>query len=271
MALSNIALTAGMRANLLSLQSTASLFDTTQTRLSTGKKVNTALDDPIAYFAAKGYMDRANDLSSLKDSMNEAIQGVKAADAGITAIGDLIAQAKSLANSALASASTTERAALATQYNAIEAQVTNLAKDASYKGTNLLQGQNMIANFNESGTSSLTITGFSADAAGLGLVAAAGNWATDANINTDVGLLNTASTTLRTQSKSLSSNLAIVNTRLQFTSNMVNTLTKGADNLTLADMNEEGANLLMLQTRQALSTTALKLSSEAAQSVLRLF
>jgi len=62
-----------------------------------------------------------------------------------------------------------------------------------------------------------------------------------------------------------------VNTRMEFTSQMINTLTGGADKLTLADMNEEGANLLMLQTRQALSTTALSLSSQAAQSVLRLF
>ena len=69
----------------------------------------------------------------------------------------------------------------------------------------------------------------------------------------------------------MSNNLAIVNTRLDFTTNMINTLQKGADNLTLADMNEEGANLLMLQTRQALGTTALSLASQAAQSVLRLF
>ncbi len=69
----------------------------------------------------------------------------------------------------------------------------------------------------------------------------------------------------------MSNNLAVVNTRLDFTTNMINTLQKGADNLTLADMNEEGANLLMLQTRQALGTTALSLASQAAQSVLRLF
>ena len=77
--------------------------------------------------------------------------------------------------------------------------------------------------------------------------------------------------TLRTESKNLSSNLAIVNTRLEFTIQMINTLTGGADKLTLADMNEEGANMLMLQTRQSLGTTALSLSSQAAQSVLRLF
>jgi flagellin len=270
MALSNIALTAGMRTNLLALQNTSSLFDTTQTRLSTGKKVNTALDDPISYFAAKGYMDRANDLSGLKDNMNEAIQTVKAADAGITAIQDLIAQAKSIANSAQASAVTTERTALGTQYDALVGQIGKLALDANYKGSNLLNGDTLTVNFNADATSSLDIVGFTATAAGLAISTGA-DWSTKANITTAITQLDAASGTLRTNSKALSSNLAVVNTRSQFTSNMISTLTKGADNLTLADMNEEGANLLMLQTRQALSTTALKLSSEAAQSVLRLF
>jgi len=272
MALSNIALTAGMRANLLSLQNTSKLFDMTQTRLASGKKVNSALDDPIAYFAAKGYMDRANDLTSLKDNMNEAIQIVKAADAGITAIEDLVAQAKSLANSALASASTTERSSLAVQFDSILTQITDLATDANYKGTNLLGDDDLSVVFNEGSTSSLTIQGFDASATtGLGVAVAANDWAGDGDITAAITDLDTASSTLRTESKTLSSNLAIVNTRLEFTSNMINTLTGGADKLTLADMNEEGANLLMLQTRQALSTTALSLSSQAAQSVLRLF
>jgi flagellin len=271
MALSNITLTSGMRANLLSLQNTASLFDTTQTRLATGKKVNTALDDPVAYFAAKGYMDRANDLSNLKDSMNEAIQIVKAADAGITAIEDLIAQAKSLANSALATANTTERLAYSAQFDSLRTQITDLASDATYKGTNLLDDDDLSVIFNEGSTSSLAIQGFAASAAGLSIDAAAGSWATEANINAAITDLDAASSTLRTESKGLSNNLAIVNTRLEFTSQMMNTLTGGADNLTLADMNEEGANLLMLQTRQSLGVTALSLSSQAAQSILRLF
>lgn len=272
MALSNITLTAGMRANLLALQGTANLFDTTQTRLATGKKVNSALDDPVAYFAAKGYMDRANDLSGLKDSMNEAIQIIKAADAGITAIEDLLAQAKSLANAALATADTTERAALAGQFDALLTQIDDLAADSNYKGTNLLDvASTLTVVFNEGGTSSLAIAGFDADSAGLGIVAAAGSWATEVDIQAAITNLDAASTTLRTESKGLSTNLAVVNTRMEFTGNMINALTEGADKLTLADMNEEGANMLMLQTRQALGVTALSLSSQAAQSVLRLF
>ena len=273
MALSNITLTAGMRSNLLALQNTQNLFEVTQTRLATGKKVNTALDDPIAYFSAKGYMDRANDLASLKDNMNEAIQIIKAADAGITAIEDLVAQAKSLGTSALSTSNTTERASYAAQFDALLGQITAVASDSNYKGTNLLVGDTLQVKFNESNTSNLDIVGFTATAGtgGLGIEGATNSWVDTTDIEAAITALDTASSTLRTESKNLSSNLAVVNTRLEFTTNMINTLTKGADNLTLADMNEEGANLLMLQTRQALSTTALSLASQSAQSVLRLF
>ena len=80
-----------------------------------------------------------------------------------------------------------------------------------------------------------------------------------------------ATNKLNTESAKLSSSLSIINIRQDFSTNMINTLTEGADKLTLADMNEEGANMLMLQTRQSLGTTSLSLASQAAQAVLRLF
>jgi len=270
MAISDISLTSGMRSNLLNLQGTATLLDRTQTRLSTGKRVNTALDDPVNFFAAQGLTNRASDLAALKDGMSEAIQTVKAADNGITGITKLIESAKGLAMAAR-SADTTGRAALATQYNDLRAQIDKLAADASYKGTNLLNNASLVVNFNEGGTSQLSISGFSGDSTGLALTAATSSWATDGNIDTDVAKLTAALGTLRTKSSNLSSNLNIVSTRQEFTSSMIATLQKGADNLTLADMNEEGSNMLMLQTRQSLGVTALSLSSQAAQSVLRLF
>ncbi|MFW6239573.1 MAG: flagellin, partial [Thermodesulfobacteriota bacterium] len=79
MAISDISLTSGMRTNLLSLQNSTSLLDRTQTRLSTGKRVNTALDDPVNFFAAQAHNQRASDLSARKDGMGEAIQTLKAA------------------------------------------------------------------------------------------------------------------------------------------------------------------------------------------------
>jgi len=273
MAINDITLTAGMRSNLLSLQKTAELFDRTQVRLSTGKKVNTALDDPVNYFAAKAHMDRASDLSGLKDMMNEAIQTVKAADAGLSAIESLIAQAKSIAQSALASNDATTRSNLATQYSEILNQIDNVAADSGYRGTNLIDSgtDDLVVYFNEDGSSTLTINHQDATSAGLGINAPVGSWANDSDIQSAISELDDAVVTLRQYSQTLSSNLSVVQTRLDFTNNMINTLTKGAENLTLADMNEEGANMLMLQTRQALGVTALSLASQAAQSVLRLF
>jgi flagellin len=270
MAINDISLTAGMRSNLVSLQNTVSLLNRTQERLSTGKKVNSALDNPTSFFAAQSLTQRASDLSGLKDSMGQAIQTVKAANAGITGIQALIASAKGLAQSALATSDAASRASYATQFNTIRSQITSLASDSGYGGTNLLNNNNLTVSFNADGTSSLTITGTAANA-GLTITAAAGNWASDANVNAAVSELNTATSSLQNTSASLSSNLAVINARQDFTTSVVNTLNAGADGLTLADMNEEGANMLMLQTRQSLSTTALSLSAQAAQSVLKLF
>ena len=127
--------------------------------------------------------------------------------------------------------------------------------------------------FNEAGDSKLTITGSDAttSTAGLSIADAASSWASAGDINTAITALDSALTTLRTQAKTLSSNLNIITTRDAFTQSMINVLSEGATKLTAADTNEEGANMLMLQVRQSLGTTALSLSAQAAQSVLRLF
>lgn len=266
----SISLTAGMRSNLIALQSTEKLLNTTQERLSTGKKVNSAIDNPTNFFAAKGHMQRAGDLDALKDSMGEAVQIVKAADKGIEAITSLIENAKALAQSAK-TAGTTEASSLATQFDTIRTQIDRLAADSDYKGTNLLGSDTVTVTFDEDGQSTLAVAGFDGSTTGLSIAASAGNWATSVNVAAAVTELDAAIVTLRTNASTLSANLNVITVRQDFTESMINTLTEGADNLTLADMNEEGANMLMLQTRQSLSTTALSLSAQAAQSVLRLF
>ena len=272
MAISNIALTSAMRANLYSLQKTTDLMELTQGRLSTGKKVNSALDDPIAYFAAEAHTQRATDLSVLKDEMGEGIQTITAANNGIESITDLVASAKSLAQAALASSSQTEIDSYAVQVDALLGQIDDLAGDSGYKGTNLLDAAGSLTiNFNEDASSFLTVAGFDASSTGLGIADATGLWTNDPAIQATLTQLDTARSTLRDNSKTLSSDLSTVTIREDFTDKMVNTLSDGAANLTLADMNEEGANMLMLQTRQALGTTSLSLASQAAQSVLRLF
>lgn len=273
-----ITLTAGMRSNLFNLQSTNSLMERTQGRLASGKKVNSALDNPVSFFTAKSHTERADDLSGRKDEMSESIQLLKAADAGVEAIVDLIASAKSIATAALSAESTTEIATLQGQYNEVLNQIDFMKDDAFYKGTNLLDDDDSVVKFDEAGTSQLTLEGFDASAVGLAITDAAAWDDTTATgtpdataIDADIALLDTATQTLRTESSKLSTNLSIITNRQDFTQGMMNVLKDGAAALTNADMNEEGANMLMLQTRQALGTTSLSMASQAAQSVLRLF
>lgn len=270
MAINDITLAGGMRNNLVSLQMVSAMQARTTERLATGKRVNSAVDDPSAYFAAQNHRNRANDLAARKDQMGEAIQTVKAALQGIEGITKLIEQAKGLAASAR-SASSTDRASLATQFDALRAQIDQMAGDGSYKGTNFLDSGTLTVDFNEDGSSSLTVSGFDASAAGMSIGAAANAWVADSDINAAVTDLDAALSTLRANAKTLASNNGVVTARQEFTTSLINTLTTGADILTAADTNEEGANMLALQTRQQLGIVALQLSSQAQQSVMRLF
>jgi len=277
MAMQPITLTGGMRANLVSLQNTNSLLELTQKKLATGKKVNSALDDPVAYFTAVAHEQRAGDLSGRKDEMSEAVQTVKAADAGIQSINTLIAAARSLATSALSADSTTATT-LMNQFNTVRTQIDEMAADSGYKGVNLLGGTSvsLTIKFDETGASKLGITGFDGSTTtGLSISLASG-WVSGttvsaSTIETAISALDSAKDKLRTESSKLANNLSIITARQEFTQGMINVLKDGAAGLTNADMNEEGANMLMLQTRQALGTTSLSLASQAAQSVLRLF
>ena len=384
----DISLTASMRSNLLSLQSTQSLMDRTQERLSTGKKVNSAIDNPSSYYAARSLTNRASDLSALLDSMGQGIQTIQAANEGIEAVTSFVEQAKALINTArdtsgnkglvasgtfdatgteenitfkisvdgeaeqqitvksvgtdttpddktietLASrlqtaiqgsgvkgaadftvevsadgklaiknsdpalafditqgdsavdsingieivgskqSGPTDRISSQAQYNEILNQINQLAKDSGYKGVNLLQGEELTVTFNEGRTSKLLITGHMADVEGLGLIEGA-DWNNADNVALDNALdaVDNAINTLRNWSAEFGNNYAILQSREDFTEKLINVLTEGSDKLTLADMNEESANMLALQTRQQLAINSLSLASQAAQSVLQLF
>ena len=374
---SNITLSAAVRSNLLSLQQTADLMALTQTRLATGKKVNSALDNPINFFTAASLNGRGNDLTKLLDSISNATKTLQAADNGITSITKFIENAQAIAQQAQNSAATTAkytgtvsgltasssfsftatktitindgtttgtltlaatntvqdfidmvnntaslkvkaelssdgkvlleatdtntiviggtavagekaqlglvdgttaagtlnttRSSLATQYDSIRSQIDQLAKDSGFNGVNLLNGDGLKVIFNETATSSLSISGVTFSSTGLGVTASTNSLQTDKDINDAVAKLSAALNKLRAQASAFGSSLSIVQTRQDFTKAMINTLTTGADALTLADTNEEGANLLALQTRQSLSTTSLSLAAQSAQNVLRLF
>ena len=266
----SITLTSGMRQNLFSLQQTSKLMELTQSRLATGKRVQTALDDPINFFSAENHQQRANDLAFRKDAMGEAIQTIKSGNNGIEAITDLIAAAKATAQSALSTTDATEQNSLAAQFDVLRGQIDDLASDSGYKGINFLADESLTVSFNADGTSTLGLSGFDGSTTGLE-IAAAGDWTDSTAVGTAIDELDAAKAMLRTESKELSNSLSIITARQDFTEKMINTLEDGVTNLTNADMNEEGANMLMLQTRQALGTTSLSMASQAAQSVLRLF
>ncbi|MFR1366933.1 MAG: flagellin [Alphaproteobacteria bacterium] len=408
-----------MRTNLLSLQNTQSLMDTTQERLSTGLKVNSAIDNASSYYTAQSLNNRASDLSALLDSMGQGIQTIQAANEGIEAITEFVEQAKAIANSARDAASktdvktlnakfsdlttpqtpktsaataltleikkvngdkvealgssdehdkavtvalaklnaklaagelsgkdasafkaaadaamkeftgtvledvmefsisadgkvsltakagyqiaakgagefagqgdkaadtglagdtatstvnvNTDRQKYAEQFNEIMRQIDKLAKDSGYKGINLLQMNTLTVIFNEDRSSQIEVKGVDASSTGLKISNPVDSWQTDEDINKSITEAENAISELRIMASDYGNYYSIVQNRQDFTKNLINVLTEGADNLTLADMNEESANMLALQTRQQLAINSLSLASQAAQGVLQLF
>ncbi|MCP5365744.1 MAG: flagellin [Hyphomicrobiales bacterium] len=162
-----------------------------------------------------------------------------------------------------------ELAQLEQDYDKLRTQIDELVADASYRGVNLMNGDDLTTYFNEDRTSSLTSTGQIMTSAALGISAA--NFATATTIDSALTEVRGGLDTVRNFGSSLANDLAVIQTREDFTSETINTLEEGSDKLTLADSNEEGAKMLALQTRLQLGVTSLALASQSAQSVLSLF
>ncbi|MBY0510937.1 MAG: flagellin [Rhodospirillaceae bacterium] len=294
----NIQLSSATRKNLLSLQSTTGLIGRTQERLATGLKVNSAIDDALAFFKARSLNSRANDLSTIKDSIANGVSTIKAAVQGLETIEDVLKQMKALTQSAIASPESSTRAKLASQFNELRSQVDNLAEDAHFNGYNLLKNTSdpfaagadqLIVKFNEridnsslnelvvSGLNAAdfnTIIGSSAVANGIaGVTTVWGQTGTAAilAINAAVRAIDSALVTVRQAAQNFGTNSAQLQIRVDFTTNLINTLRGGAAQLVNADLNEESANLLSLQTRQELGTVSLSIAQQSEQSILRLF
>lgn len=391
----NVTLSGSVRSNLLALQRTQSAIDVTNSRLNTGKKVNTVIDDAVAFFSAKALDDRAADFNDRKATIDQAISGINTALTATTAIDSLLKQLKGIATSAK-SATSIERGTLQTQYNTVKSQIDQLVADASYQGLNLVNNSTarQDTQFSDRSASRLTVTAQRLTTYGAGsslasavnsvsgggsnigsqVLGAVGQYfivavmsgtntvstitlirygqastiavatsltlqsaaafasvssilATGYNVVSGLNVfqgsqlyifvdskltgsnaVNTVNTgTLwsaaafdtnqtinandqftqaidfliqgldasiaqnNSVAKALGTNVAVLNTRLEFTKEYVNTQKEGAGKLTLADTNEEGANLVSLQTRQQLGVQALAFAGQTEQSVLRLF
>jgi flagellin-like hook-associated protein FlgL len=169
-----------------------------------------------------------------------------------------------------------ELATYQAQYDTLRTQLDQLVQDTSYQGINLIASSTanpLKVQFNNDATNpnELVINAVDLTSSGLGLTSADNNWNGSTSITSSLSALTTANTTLRTQSSTFGQNLTTVQTRQDFTTNLINTLQTGAGNLTNADMNTESANMLALQTQQQLGISSLSLASQAAQGILKLF
>lgn len=277
----DIQLTAAVRTNLLALQNTQDLITRTQGRLSTGLRVASPLDDGRAFFEAKALSDRASDIAERKDGIDQAISSVKVTLDAVNSIDSLVKQLKGISIGAK-DATGSELTAIVAQYNELVSQIDNLAADAVYQGTNLVNGTGttLTVEFGTTSTSLLNINSVDITTASTGLnitnAALTANSTTldftaTSNVEAALAELDTAVSGLRGHAQSLGSRIALLQTRLDFTTSYVNNLEEGSGKLTLADINEEGANLVALQTRQQLGISALAFAGQSEQSVLQLF
>jgi flagellin len=223
----------------------------------------------------------ANNLQATIDSNTGKINIVTTNDAASSTIGTIggTAAATGQAFNGLTAAaavadptSQSQRAALVAQYNNVLTQINTTAQDASFNGVNLLNGDTLKLVFNETGRSTLSITGVTFNAAGLGLssLTAGTDFLDNASANKALTSLSSASSTLRSEASTLGSNLSIVQIRQDFNKNLINVLQTGSSNLTLADTNEEAANSQALSTRQSIAVSALALANQSQASVLQL-
>ncbi len=269
----DISLSAAVRENLLALANTERLISRTQNRLSTGLRVASPVDDARVFFEAKAISDHARDMDERKEGIDQAVSSVTTALEAIESIDALVQQLKGLLISAK-SASGNELNLLETQFNDLRTQIDNLAADATYQGLNLINatGSTLEIFFSSNSNSVLNIDSVDVTTGSLGLaIGSVANLSLSTLIDVALAEIATATDTIRGNAQSLGSNIALLQTRLDFTENYVNTLEGGAGKLNLADITEEGANLVALQTRQQLGVSALAFAGQSEQSVLQLF
>jgi flagellin len=238
----------------------------------------------ITFGTGSGQIQTLNDLNTALAANNlqasisttGTINIVTSNNAASSTIGTIGGTATAFAGTAAAPVSDptsqSTRASLVAQYNNVLQQINTTSQDSSFNGINLLNGDTLKLTFNETGKSTLSITGLTFNTAGLSLsTLTAGTDFLDSNsANTVLTSLTAASTTLRSEASSLGSNLSIVQIRQDFNKNLINVLQTGSSNLTLADTNQEAANSQALSTRQSIAVSALALANQSQQSVLQL-
>ena len=266
-----VGLSGTLRTDLFSLQQTMRLGARTDERLASGLRVRDPLDGAQEFLQSRALSNRAEDLTRAKDGVDLAISPVQAAGNGLDAIDALTQQAEGLAHAARDTSDPDQREALAGQFNEVLNQIDNIAQDAGFNGINLVQAapDDLPVALNETGSSNITFEGVDSTSAGLGLGPI--SFASDADIDTALAQTTAARSTVRNTNANLSRGIAALQTRIEFTQNLTNTLETAAGNLTDVGLNEEAANRLAIDTRQQIGGNLLSLSAQNQSALLGLF
>jgi flagellin len=329
---SGILLSGGLRSSVNSLTDIGGQIATANTRLSTGKKVNTAIDDPGTYFKAKGFESDTNNLKALLDNQNLGLSTITKANDAISQVTKLVQSIQALIKQAqnLSSAAGSGRDTIGSQIATTFNQIDSLTRDSGFNGTQVLYNSsntaatfttyaavsssnlNVITNSQVSAASQTTIRVGAIDAGinsaiaggifsngaasiltpattGLTYLTSAGNAIVDgstgasftvANFDAVAGdgkLAALAAAVGNTLNKltaaatAVSTQATILQVRQAFTTSSARTSQAANESLILADLNEEGAALTSLQTRQSFAVTSLQLAGQADKAILRLF
>ncbi len=276
--MASISLQAGIRANLVALQSVSETQQQIQARLGSGRKVASPVDNPDAFFTASNLTSRAGDLAARLDHIAQGVKTLRAASAAVASLSEMLVQARGLAEyaRALPTDASSDRQTVARDFNTMVAQADLVVKDAKYDGINLLLGESLVVEFaGVAGESSARLDGFDATSGGSVVTIGAQDpvdWSTDnAAIESAIEAIKSSVRNLEIQSLGLDTNLGVLTSRRVATEEMVDILKKGAADLTNADTEAETAAYLANASRQSFALRALTLSSESTQSVLRLF
>lgn len=268
------ALTASQRATIFQMAQGAMAIGETQNHLNTGMKINSAADDATTYFTANGLRTNANDYSKVKDKISLAVNTATTAIDGLESVKKLVEQMQGILVSVRSTADAATRTQLRTTYNALQTQINTLAADATFNGKNLIlsatAANHLEVVFDPEAGSKLTILATRNDASGLALITHATWGATNTFLTTAENLVSAALSTLKVRIQTLGVNMATLQTRDEWTQKHINTLRTGADSLTLADVNEEAANLKALQMTQFFGMSNLGFTNQMQQGVLRL-
>ncbi len=291
---SDVVLTSALRNTLISLQDTqrssgngeARVTSTDNSKTNTQNQTNSQTGESV--FTPQSLNNRASDLGLLLDNVNQSVRTIETATASIDDIKPLVEEADTVVNAALdtlddleqviaTSAETGEPppiksfaaklAAFSEQYSSLRQNIDEAVETADYKGKNLLKGDELSTSFSESSFNQLITNGIDLSANGLGLTEI--DFENAGAIEQLADNIQDALTTISSYATVLAGDLEVIQERRDFTEQTINTLGVAAEDLSVSDYNEEGANLLALQTRLTLSQTQLSLATESQQSVLR--